>query len=293
VPVWSPLLIAAVLWSFLPLLAFGFAGDDIREHVSRWSRPLRLLFPASFCIPYILVAIDAFHLLWSWTALYLVLPIVVTLILNDAARCDPMQQGNWRDFLVLLFLGCAVDLRWFESAWPPHFSVVGKLILLDSGLYGFCAIRQLNNVGYDLRLRTEDFTIGLRELAFFAPIAVPLGLILGFLHWHPGLPRLETAAATWLFTFFAIAIPEEIFFRGWMQNLLERRVGRTAALLTTSAIFGLAHFNKRSVTFNWRYVLLAAMAGIFYGRAWRTRHRVGTSATTHATVDAVWSLWLL
>jgi uncharacterized protein len=39
-------------------------------------------------------------------------------------------------------------------------------------------------------------------------------------------------------------------------------------------------------------VLLAALAGIFYGRAWRVQRRVGASAITHATVDAIWSLWL-
>ena len=96
----------------------------------------------------------------------------------------------------------------------------------------------------------------------------------------------------WVFTFLFIAVPEELFFRGWLQNVLERRMGRTAALLVTAVLFGLAHFNKRTTFFNWQYVLLAAIAGIFYGRAWRSERRVGASAVTHATVDAVWSLWL-
>ncbi|MGA2438893.1 MAG: CPBP family intramembrane glutamic endopeptidase, partial [Acidobacteriaceae bacterium] len=71
-----------------------------------------------------------------------------------------------------------------------------------------------------------------------------------------------------------------------------RRLGRTAALLTTAVLFGLAHFNKRAAHFNWRYVALAALAGIFYGRAWRRDRRVGASAITHALVDTVWSQWL-
>jgi membrane protease YdiL (CAAX protease family) len=95
-----------------------------------------------------------------------------------------------------------------------------------------------------------------------------------------------------VFTFFLIAVPEEIFFRGWMQNLLERRMGRTASLLITSVVFGLAHFNKRTAFLNWRYVLLAAIAGIFYGRAWRAQRRVGASAITHATVDTLWGVLL-
>ena len=82
------------------------------------------------------------------------------------------------------------------------------------------------------------------------------------------------------------------FFRGWLQNLLERRLGRYWALLITAVLFGLSHFNKRAVHFNWRYVVLAAVAGIFYGRAWRQERRVGASAITHASVDTLWSLWL-
>jgi membrane protease YdiL (CAAX protease family) len=96
----------------------------------------------------------------------------------------------------------------------------------------------------------------------------------------------------WLFTFFFIAVPEELFFRGWLQNLLGRRAGRQWALVVTAILFGLSHFNKRAIHFNWRYVLLAAIAGIFYGRAWRQERRVGAAAVTHATVDTLWSLWL-
>jgi hypothetical protein len=56
-------------------------------------------------------------------------------------------------------------------------------------------------------------------------------------------------------------------------------------------LFGLSHFNKRSAHFNWRYVLLATMAGIFYGRAWREHRRVAASTITHASVDWLWGLW--
>jgi len=77
-----------------------------------------------------------------------------------------------------------------------------------------------------------------------------------------------------------------------MQNLLERRIGKYRGLLATAALFGLSHFNKRAAHFNWRYVLLASLAGIFYGRAWRRERRVGASAITHASVDTLWSIWL-
>jgi hypothetical protein len=147
-------------------------------------------------------------------------------------------------------------------------------------------------VGFDLRLRLSDLRIGGRELLLYAPVAIALGLSLGFLHFHAYVTTASHVVLAWIFTFFFIAVPEELFFRGWMQNLLERRLGQRWALLTTSALFGLSHFNKRALHFNWRYVLLAALAGIFYGRAWRQERRVGASAVTHASVDTLWSIWL-
>jgi membrane protease YdiL (CAAX protease family) len=165
-------------------------------------------------------------------------------------------------------------------------------LLLDAGIYGFVLVRNLAGTGFNLRLQWRDVGIGARELAFYTPVAIVIGLSLGFLHAHAVLPQPSAIALAWIFTFFFIAVPEELFFRGWLQNLFERRMGRLPALLLTSVLFGLAHFNKRTAFFNWRYVLLAALAGIFYGRAWRQERRVGTSAITHASVDTIWSMWL-
>ena len=73
-------------------------------------------------------------------------------------------------------LGLAVDLRWFEPAWGPGLAIFNKILLLDAGIYGFLAVRQLRQVGFDLRLRLRDFRVGLLWLAAYAPIGVALGL---------------------------------------------------------------------------------------------------------------------
>jgi uncharacterized protein len=286
-----PVVIAACL-TLLPFLAAAFFGEHLFRLSGKPPAWMRILRPAVLCVPYLLVACSAGIFRWGWFALYALLPVAVALLLWQAAHVDPSQHGNWRDFAVLAVLGLAVDLRWFEGAWPPHLAVFNKMLLLDAGIYGFLAIRQLNGVGFDLRLRLRDAAIGLREFALYTPIAVLLGLYLGFLHFHPTWPRPSQAILALVFTFFFIAVPEELFFRGWLQNLLEKRMGRYPALLLTAVLFGLSHFNKRAAHFNWRYVLLAALAGIFYGRAWHQERRVGASAITHASVDTIWSLWL-
>lgn len=285
--------VVAFAWALAPLLAFGFAGSWICKACSGLPVALRLSFPAILGAPYLIVSISVSTLRWEWLVLYLLLPVAVAAILWSAARSDPHQIGDWRDFLVLLVLGLAVDLRWFDSAWPRNLRMLNKLVLLDFCLYGFLVIRQLTNVGFDLRLRVRDLVIGLRETLFYAPIAIPLGLVFGFLHGHATLPAAGRATGVFFFTFFLIALPEEIYFRGWIQNLLGRRIGRNASLFLAAAIFGLSHFNRRAAGhFNWRYVLLAAIAGIFYGRAWRQENRIAASAITHACVDTIWVLWL-
>lgn len=286
-----PEFIAAAILILSPMLYAAFAPESFAALGLRLPRALRIALPAVLCGPYALIA-DAFGMFrWQWLALYALLPIVMAFLLDQAREADTSSRGDWRDFLVLATLGLAVDLRWLEPAWPHGLAAAGKMLLLDAGLYGFLAVRRLDGVGFDLRLKARDVEIGLREFLFYAPIAIVLGLALGFIHFHTSWPAPLRALGAYVFTFFFIAIPEELFFRGWVQNLLERRIGRTAALMTTAVLFGLSHWNKQTANFNWRYVLLAAIAGVFYGRAWRSQRRVGASALTHATVDTLWSLW--
>ncbi len=292
-----PNVIAALL-----LLAPYLGAAFFPAAFSRFSGSLpvwaRFLAPALLAIPYLLVSIGAGIFHWPWLVLYAGLPVALAVLVGrerssaSAGHAGLIGLTCWTDLLSLAVLGLAVDLRWFEPAWPPHLAIYGKILLLDSGLYAFLAVRRLDGVGFDLRLQGSDVATGLREVLWYAPVALVLGLALGFLHLHARWPGAGHIAFAWIFTFFFIAVPEELFFRGWVQNLLERRLGRLPALFVTAALFGLSHFNKRAAHFNWRYVLLAALAGVFYGRAWRRNRRVAASAVTHATVDALWSLWL-
>lgn len=283
--------VAAVLL-VAPMLTAAFCPAVVDRLARVLPRIARVIAPGVLCVPYALAA-KAFGIFrWEWLAVYAVLPVAIAFLLERARSEDAGQRGNWRDFAVLLALGLAVDLRWLEPAWPRGLAALGKMLLLDAGIFGFLVVRRLEGVGFDLRYTKKDVLRGLGEYLLYAVIAVPLGLWLGFLQWHGILPSPLRLITAFVFTFLFIAIPEELFFRGWMQNLLERRMGRTAALLVTAIIFGLAHWNKRAVHFNWRYVLMAAIAGVFYGRAWRAQRRVGASALTHASVDTTWSIWL-
>ena len=286
----TPVAMVALGLELAPAVLFGLAGARVTSAVGRWSPIVRVGLAAVSVVPYLMVSISAHMFRWAWFGLYALLPVVIAWLLLRAAAADARQRGDWRDWFILLVLGLAVDLRWFDAAWPSGLRAWNELLLVDAGLYGFMAIRQLSGTGFDFHLRWNDWKTGLRELVFFTPFVLVLGLALGFIHPHRNLPGIG-ALLRWVGIFFFTAVPEELYFRAWVQNLLERSVGRRPALMIASVLFGLSHFNKRSPTFNWRYVLLATIAGIFYGRAWRERRRVPASTITHASVDWIWGLW--
>lgn len=283
-------LLVAPIW----FVGFG-AADWLRPRLR--TRAARIATALLLVVPYFMFALPRHEFEPRIAAGFVAIVVGSALLLDWAGRQHGTARGGWQDLVVLACLGLSVDLRWFQLAWPhPVIGSLSKLLLVDLALYGYLLIRPLDGIGYDLRPSLDDLGIGLREFAFLSPLVVALGLTFGFLHWHAVIPPSVKVAGAWVFTFLFIAIPEELFFRGLIQNLLERHLGARLGLAITSVLFGLSHFNKRlgaaAVGFNWRYVVLAAIAGFFYGRAWRARRRVLASAITHTCVDVTWSIWL-
>jgi membrane protease YdiL (CAAX protease family) len=278
-----------------PYWAFGFGFDTwLRAHTG--NRFAKLLAPLSLLAAYLIYALPLHRFRWLQCLGMAAVVLAISLLLQHAASTGApadKDKPDWRDWLVLAILGISVEFRFFNEAWPgPGLSGMPKLLFVDAGLYGYLVLRPISGIGFDFRIRLSDIEIGLREFLFFTPAALLLGFALRFLHFHATFGTPFAFAAGWLFTLFFVAMPEEIFFRGLMLNMLERRLGTNRALAVTSLLFGLAHFNKRAAYFNWRYVILATIAGVFYGRAWLARRRLVASSIAHATVDTVWSIWL-
>jgi uncharacterized protein len=279
---------ASVLLVLAPYWAFGFGFDQwLRRNLK--GLIASVLASCLLIIPYLIYALPQGLFRLDMCLGMMAIILAITILLRQANAVAP----EWRDWIVLAILGISVDLHFFDRAWPvAGLSGISKLLFVDAGLYGYLVIRPIGNIGFDFRIRRPDLLFGLREFLYFAPIAIILGFALGFLHIHSTLSNPLAFAAGWLFTFFFVALPEELFFRGLMLNMLERRMSSKRALIITSLLFGLAHFNKRAAHFNWRYVIIAAVAGVFYGRAWLAERRLIASSITHATVDTVWSIWL-
>jgi membrane protease YdiL (CAAX protease family) len=278
---------------FAPYWFFGFgAAGWVRRALP--GAAARIAATGLLALPYFVLAVPRGEFRWE------VATVLVGIAVASAAALERWQSpGHWADLVVLAVAGLAIDLGLLNTTgplardgmiWPSGLGAFPKMMMMDVALYCYLVVKPVPGIGYDLVPRWADFKIGLREFLFYAPFVIPLGFLLGFLHFHNEMPPPLRIPAVWIFTFIFVAMPEELFFRGLVQNLLERHLGGRYAWWAASLLFGLSHFHKRAV-FNWRYVLLATIAGLFYGRAWRAQRRLFASSVTHTSVDTVWSLW--
>lgn len=274
-------LLLAPLWFF----AFGF-GDWLLNWLAAGFE--RTAGAALLGVPYLVFALPSGNFRWPMAIAMFGLPIVLAAVLEYSPRS---RNAEISDALVLITLVSVYMLHLLTPAWPySSLAVLPKLFIADIALYLYVVVRKLEGIGYSFAQPGKAAGAGMREWAYFFPIAIGLGFTLGFIHFHAHFPTAENAFAAVLLTFLLVALPEELFFRGIVQNLLESRIGRGAALLVAAVLFGLAHFNK-GAAFNWRYVALASIAGVFYGRAWRTNRQLLASVITHTAVDVIWLLW--
>jgi membrane protease YdiL (CAAX protease family) len=196
------------------------------------------------------------------------------------------------DLLAVLLLWLPIELAAGAPLVPKpaqgflHSVIYGVAILL--GLTLFLGFRGLEGMKYNLPKRAADLWLAVVAFAIAAPILIAVGIPIGFIP-PPHLPVQSAGkmAAAAGIIFVGTALPEEILFRALIQNLLMRRFGpgaRTLAL--ASVIFGAAHLNNGPQPLpNWRYMILATIAGYAYGRVFQKSSTILSSATLHMMVD--------
>ena len=196
------------------------------------------------------------------------------------------------DALAILALWLPLDFRLFRDVWSwpeggaPR-TTLNVVLAVDLALLLFVAFRQLGGVGYRFRPGWNDLSANAINLTICLAFVIPLGLATGFVRFNP-----DTGPASFAFSFLAIfltiAIPEELLFRGLIQNFLQKTWGHSGrALVVTSVVFGLAHLNNGTHP-DWRYVFLASIAGFFYGRAYLQSGGLMAPALVHASIDSIW-----
>ena len=226
---------------------------------------------------------------------------IVFIPLALAASAERRPSGAWQDYLTLAGIWVTVKFsssHWISSTSPSHWLwpypnerlayVFTVLVCVNVVLAAFVLVRKISGIGYNIGWGSRWSFFILASFFVFAAIAIPLGTGLHFIQfapqWHDGL----SAPFLFIAILFFTAWPEEFLFRGLLQNMLARSSkSDLAGWWTASVLFGLSHITNLGFP-NWRYVILASIAGLFYGWTWRRTNSIFASALVHAAVDATW-----
>jgi len=194
-----------------------------------------------------------------------------------------------------LLLWIPFDLRWLKDLWegPARLSYAGPalwIMFLIATAEGVVAGR---SKALGLRLpRSRDLKVIGALTLLFAFTVLPAGFGLGFLKWNPQSVSPGPLLLSALGIALVVALPEELFFRGFLDARLRESLGKGrgewTSLLISSLAFGVMHINNRSdPAAQLKYFALASVAGLIYGLAFR-RGGLWAAVALHTTVDVVW-----
>jgi membrane protease YdiL (CAAX protease family) len=280
------LAVAAVLFGFEWFLVAPAVQEIVRKMLGGRGALLSPLLPLLAVLAYSF-GVSGRPLLAIAGAAYAAVP---ALLLAGSAGKLP---GMWEDYAAAAVLWVPVQFHWMYRLFPfppPLTHTLSIVMALSTGAAAFLLIRQLPDVGYAVEWRSGFGWSFAFNYVVFALIAVFLGIKIGFLTLAPSLHRGVSLPITVLGILFFTAWPEEFLFRGILQNLLARTLkNEWAALAIASIIFGLSHLHHAPYP-NWKYALMATIAGLFYGHAWMKTRSLVPGALVHAAVDISWHI---
>jgi len=189
------------------------------------------------------------------------------------------SQRSWLRYAghaVFVLLALALALHWLPGfhngraispeRLTPAAVPFSMYLNLDKPLIGFWLLLVCPWIAPRFNWRAS-VGAALMGLVLAAMAALGGALLLGIVAWAPKWP---SQGWIWLLNnLLLVTLVEETLFRGYLQGGLSRwfkqlPYGQTLALVIASLLFGLAHVGA-----GWQWVLLAGIAGLCYGLAYR------------------------
>lgn len=298
----------------LMLMYVGMADSGFRKKLSEFNSPNSILGPV-YTLAVLLVLFIVFsafiHRLQAVSVLimagYFLLPLLLVLL----HRKKENTFSIWF-FLAIVAVWFANDLKVVPDVSLPISGGVSvpKLMGVIWLMYLFLVYRELENVGFTYNLKSRDFkTASIFFGIFIAFFALPIGISTGFISSSKHVMPVYRWPIVAIGIMFFIAVIEEFIFRGLILNLVRKTIhGKKSvwiALIASSVMFGFAHADHHkfpefiislpligTFAFPWVYVLLATVAGIFYGLTYIRTGKITAAALTHCLVDTLWRIFL-
>ena len=258
-------------------------------------RRLAALLAAFSIGPYLIYAIPTG--VFSLLGLAKLSTLVGVICLPFLVATSSDKRLGWQDIVVLLALaypmisGLSPMFREIYRSPIPEVArldFLGKMMLVPLGATVFLSIRKLSATGFRLAVSANDVKAGVNNYLLFLPIGIPLALGTGFIRWSPKAidqwTHVPELLGNTLGVYAFLALGEELYFRGILQNLLTRHLGSApTAQVIASIFYALSHISSRHFP-NWEYAAVTLILGWFCGRAYVQTQSIVAAAVTHTLV---------
>jgi len=284
-------------FAFFFLVMLLFAARGVSDWIAaRFGAGSGYLLGIAVFLVYLIYALGTNSFAFARVGAVAGLVFVPLALVASAAR---RPAGSWHDFLILAGIWLAVKplpnpWGWSLSHWLWPYPggrlayIFAVMLCVNVALASFVLLRKVNGIGYSIAWGRHWGFFVLASLLVFSCIAIPLGTAMHFIQFSPQWTQWKSLPLVSLGILFFTAWPEEFLFRGLLQNMLARASNsELAGWWTASILFGLSHITNMGFP-NWKYVILASIAGFFYGWTWRKTGSIFASALVHAGVDTLW-----
>jgi hypothetical protein len=230
----------------------------------------------------------------NWVNFFL-WPVCVGVAVAALGVVGEPEPGPGRLLLAAIALGVLAGIweRGLQIQVPggTHLSLA-FVVAIDLALFLLAVARPLRTFDVGLGLTMRQLGLALGAVVVLAAIAIPIGFAIGFLSFQSRwLGPVHGVARLIGLTLF-VGLPEEMLFRGTIQEAFSRIWNPKVGLLLGSLVFGLLHHFKHPAHPNWGYGLLATAAGLAYGWVYQRTGKLSAAAVTHGAVDWIWSMFL-
>lgn len=284
---------AAFLLEFPFYILAGFDGP--RETLAAWKKEYVAVF-------LILTSIAPWLLYIVATGKFALPPL---LLLGAVAIAVSSWYLLWpaspvSDLFFLALLAAIILSKIFDVLYPSPIpkvavSYLGHSMLIRTGVLSLFLIRGNVPAAFRFIPNRGEWLTGFLYFAMLLPVAGAAYFALGLFSLRPQPENIAIALGTFFGILWVVALSEEFFFRGLLQNWLTGWTrNSTFALIATSLLFGSVHlaFRFHGEYPNWRFATVAAIAGLFYGLAARKAGSIQASMVTHALTVTVWRVFL-
>ncbi len=228
------ILISLPYFFFLYFLMFTVGDSCI---VDRWRKKIEYDFAKALIFPAVIIFLLYSYILLNggnpFTQTIFLLPsllLIPTLVyIHPQARSGKV---NWVDFTLIIFYLLPLTMVNFpENTDLPigggGFDSVYRIAMMLCIVYGVVILRDLKDVGFEFIFKWKHLLIAVSSwIAFYVII-----ILLGYATSTIGLGDRDALTFSAIFGILSIlfhtAIFEELFFRGLIQNLLQKKIHQT------------------------------------------------------------------